>query len=57
MNIYKISQNENNRYDTYDSAIVCAENPEKAKLIHPDTGDEYGEGWESEFNYCWVSTY
>lgn len=35
MNIYKISQTVNNDYDTYDSAIVAAENVEDAKEIHP----------------------
>lgn len=36
MKLFKISQNKNNRYDTYDSAVVCAENEEDAKTIHPD---------------------
>ena len=36
MNIYKISQSENNGYDTFDSAIVAAESEEKARLINPD---------------------
>lgn len=36
MNIYKISQKENNNYDTYDSAIVIANSEEEAKKIHPD---------------------
>ena len=35
MNLYLISQNENNGYDTYDSAVVCAETEEKARMIHP----------------------
>lgn len=35
MNIYKISQNINNGWDTYDSAIVCAESEEDARKIHP----------------------
>ena len=42
MNLYKISQNENIGYDTYDSAIVAAESEDKAKLIHPDKHDEFG---------------
>ena len=36
MNIYKISQEVNSEYDTYDSAIVLAESEEVARLIHPD---------------------
>lgn len=35
MNIYLISQDYNNAYDTYDSAVVAAENEEDAKTIHP----------------------
>lgn len=36
MKIYKISQKTNNSdYDTYDSAIVCAESEEEAKIINP----------------------
>lgn len=35
MKLYKVSQNINNGYDTYDSIIVCAENEEDARLIHP----------------------
>lgn len=43
MNIYKISQGVNNDYDTYDSAIVCAENEEEAKKIHPRGEYDYKE--------------
>lgn len=32
MNIYLVSQNEHNGYNTYDSCIVIAEN--EAKLLH-----------------------
>lgn len=35
MNLYKISQNANDYYDTYDSAIVAAENEEEARKINP----------------------
>ena len=35
MNIYLISQKENNDYDTYDSAVVVAPNEEVARRIHP----------------------
>ena len=33
--LYLISQTVNNDYDTYDSAVVCAINPEAARAIHP----------------------
>jgi len=44
MKIYKITQNVNNGYDTYDSFVVYAENQKKAKLVHKldDTDDNYG---------------
>ncbi len=35
MNIYLIIQKEVSGYDTYDSAVVCAESEEEAKKIHP----------------------
>ena len=35
MNLYKISQEVNNDYDTYDSAIVAAKTKEEAKNISP----------------------
>jgi hypothetical protein len=34
-NLYLISQNVNDMYDTFDSAVVVAGNEEAAKLIHP----------------------
>lgn len=36
MNIYKISQSENNKWDTYDSAVVIAKDEEEARNMHPD---------------------
>lgn len=36
MKIYLISQDVNNDYDTYDSAVVAAESEEGARTIHPD---------------------
>jgi hypothetical protein len=41
MNLYKISQNVNKKYDTYDSAIVAAESERIARKIHP--GARYSE--------------
>lgn len=35
MNLYLIWQEENMGYDTFDSAIVCAENIDEARHIHP----------------------
>ena len=36
MKIYKISQDVNNDYDAYKSAVVYANNEEEAKSIHPN---------------------
>lgn len=36
MNIYLIWQNENNNYDTFDSAVVIAENEYEARCTHPN---------------------
>jgi len=36
MNIYRISQEINNDYETYDSAVVIAANELEAKNIRPD---------------------
>ena len=41
MNLYLLTQYTNDNYDTYDSCVVCAENPKEAKKIHPgNEGDE-----------------
>ena len=36
MKLYLISQDVNDYYDTYDSAVVAAESDEDARSIHPD---------------------
>ena len=43
MKLYKIYQNVNNDYDTYDSAVVCAENELEAVKIHPNGDYNYEE--------------
>jgi hypothetical protein len=48
--LYLISQNENGGYDTYDSAVICAESENEARLIHPG-----GEGYSFGFNGTWAS--
>tara|TARA_R110000796_G_scaffold80282_2_gene177738 strand:- start:427 stop:756 length:330 start_codon:yes stop_codon:yes gene_type:complete len=40
--LWKIYQNENNDYDTYDSAIVVAPDEESARKIHPFSFSEPG---------------
>lgn len=41
MKIYKLSQDVNNGYDTYDSAIVCAKDKEEARNIHVGDSDTW----------------
>lgn len=41
MNLYLISQFHNRDYDTYDSAVVVAENERIAKQMHPETAELY----------------
>ncbi len=51
MNLYLISQNESNGYDTYDSAVVAAETNLKARKTHPIPGLEgsWDLDWSSSF--------
>ena len=46
MNLYKISQDKNNGWDTYDSAIVCAASEDEARLINPEGG------WTTYSSWC-----
>ena len=47
MKLWLLSQNHNNGYDTYDSAVVAAETEDEAKAIHPGGADKIwnGTGW------------
>ncbi len=51
MNIYKISQTENDDYDTFDSAIVAAETKKDAVMTHPTDvswdGSDDSDMWTS----------
>lgn len=42
MKLWLISQNENNGYDTYDSAVVAAETEELARITMPSDYEEFG---------------
>lgn len=50
MKLWLISQNVNNNYDAYDSAVVAAETEIDAKHIHPDGGNFQF----SKRTWCWV---
>lgn len=49
MNLYRISQDKNDGYDTFDSAVVAAASEEDARMIHPSRSDWDGktEGYDS----------
>ena len=53
MNLYLISQDKNESYDTYDSAIVAARTNKEARMIHP-SGDDW-DGEEKSRYGSWVS--
>lgn len=40
MKLWRISQNVNNRWDTYDSAVVAAETEEEARCTYPDRNED-----------------
>ena len=49
LNLYRISQDTNNGYDTFDSAVVVAESEEVARMTHPagpgGFHDDPGDWW------------
>ena len=47
MKLYLISQRKNTGYDTYDSAVVAAQDEAAAKHINPhgDWADKHNSGW------------
>jgi len=49
MNIYKLIRDDIGGYDTYDSAVVVAENEEQAKKMHPShTSHPYIDDYATE---------
>jgi hypothetical protein len=53
MNLYLISQTTNDNYDTYDSAVVAAENEEEARSLNPSGGFMTKEDWEALYtSWC-----
>lgn len=49
MKLYKISQDLNNDYDTYDSAIVAANSIDDARTIHPENEPQWGKQTKEEY--------
>lgn len=57
MNIYLLTQTENEEYDSYDSIVVCAEDEIDAKTILPETNmndEEVKSKWviDTDFITC-----
>lgn len=48
MKLFLIEQEQNNGYDTYDSAVVAAPNEETAKQMHPSTGKQ--SDWTEKYS-------
>lgn len=55
LRLYRISQHENNGYDTYDSAIVAAKTEQEAREIHPADWRDNAWHWENNRG-CWVDS-
>jgi hypothetical protein len=53
MKLFLISQNENRGYDTYDSAVVCAENADAARQMNPS--ERGAVRWGDSFS-TWCSS-
>jgi len=51
MNIYKIEQDTNVKYDTYDSAVVIANSAQEAQQMQPEQ-PEQDEQDEEEFEWA-----
>ncbi len=47
MKLFLISQQTNNKYDTYDSAVVCAPDELTARHMDPSSGEpmNWGDKW------------
>ena len=52
MKLFLISQSENNKFDTYDSAVVIAENEDEARNMHPGTGEYMDDELWKRDDWC-----
>lgn len=51
MNLYHISQTQNDGYDTFSEAVVVAKSPKSAKTIHPGGGEWNSDTWATSQEY------
>lgn len=56
MNLYLISQDKNNNFNTnfdiYDSAVVCADTKDNARMMHPNKNDDWDGEDEENSTWC-----
>jgi hypothetical protein len=55
MKIFRLSQDVNNNYDTYDSLVVIARNEEEARKIHPSEDTDTPVIAEKYSSWCGLS--
>ena len=55
MKIFKLSQSQNEGWDTFDSLIVVADSEEEARLIHPAEEYEIEIDWGEPYS-SWCSS-
>lgn len=52
MKLWRLSQNINTGYDTFDAAIVAAETEAKARLLHPSKYPDWNGKDEEWHDWC-----
>lgn len=54
MNLYLLTQTIHQDYDTFDSAVVCANSEEEARYIHPQSNvsEEWYKDWWLIDSWC-----
>lgn len=52
MKLFMISQDQNNNYETYDSAVVSAPDEETARQINPGTGKPIEKWNANDLGWC-----
>ena len=58
MNLYRISQSVNDGYDTFDRAVVAAQDEATARRMHPSAFDGQSRLWtEGSDNKDWTGNY
>lgn len=56
MNLYLISQTQRSGFDTYDSAVVCAENEALARNMHPAWRSPQASDWSKlRYDESWAT--